>query len=55
MAAKNNRLDRILSGTDAQMPEYILKMFETIKGRPPTAKEIARLLPKNRTFRNLKP
>jgi hypothetical protein len=43
MAAKNTRLDRILNGTDAQTPDYILKMFEAIKGRPPTHKEVAAL------------
>jgi hypothetical protein len=54
MVAKNNRLDGILSGTDPQTPEYILKMFETIKGRPPTPKEIAQLRPKSRNVRNVK-
>jgi hypothetical protein len=43
MAAKYNRFDRILRGTDAHTPEYVLKMFEVIKGRPPTAKEAAQL------------
>jgi hypothetical protein len=51
MVAKLNRFDRILSGTDAPTPGYILKMFEAIKGRPPTSKEIAQLRRTDRAAR----
>jgi hypothetical protein len=43
MAAKNIRLDRILSGIDARTQEHVLKMFEAIKGRKPTPEELAQL------------
>jgi hypothetical protein len=55
MAAKHTRLDRILSVTDAQAPGYILKMFEAIKGRPPTSKEIAQMRRKVPAVKNAKP
>jgi hypothetical protein len=51
MVAKLNRFDRILSGTDARTLGYILKMFEAIKGRPPTSKEIAQLRRTDRAAR----
>jgi hypothetical protein len=54
MAAKNTRLDRILSGTDPRAPEYILKMFEVIKGRKPTPEERARLQRQIPTIRDAK-
>jgi hypothetical protein len=44
IAAKPNRLERfLLAAIDAQQPDYIFKMFEAIKGRPPTPAEIATL------------
>lgn len=43
MAAKNTRLDRILSGIDSQTREHVLEMFEAIKGRKPTPEELVQL------------
>jgi hypothetical protein len=32
-----------MTGADARKPAYMLAMFETIKGRPPTRQEIQQL------------
>jgi hypothetical protein len=49
------RLERLLmTGADARKPEHILAMFETIKGRPATRKEIQKLHRKNPIARDTK-
>jgi response regulator of citrate/malate metabolism len=48
-------LDRILSGIDAQTQEHVLKMFEAIKGRKPTAEELAQLRGKIPVAKDAKP
>jgi hypothetical protein len=44
MAAKPKRLERfVMSGTDAQKPENLMRLFEALKGRSATPEESAEL------------
>jgi hypothetical protein len=50
------RLERLLmTGANARKPVDILALFEAIKGRPPTRKEIVQLHRKIPIARNTKP